>query len=371
MEFFSINPQILPLNRPLNFDIYVNASNAKKTNFVKVFPGDEVLNTAFKEKLSKYPAIYVPESQRNAYLKTITNNEVIDDIKKSEVIKDTALHYLNEIYTNPSDEHSIIETISKCDQTVESMMTVIEDKSIASVKELIANLSFHDFYTYDHSINVSMYCIAIYKGIFPNANQKELLHVGMGGLLHDIGKLTIPTSIINKPGQLSDEEFSKIKTHPDRGYQMMGKIMEKLPAHIDWTRVLNVIVQHHENFDGRGYPYGKKGDEIDVMAKVCTIADIFDALTTKRSYNEVLSQDKAIEILATLDGKKLDPQLFSLFLQHMKTYVPEGKRNKVLHEKFDPSVPFKMIPYTEVEKEAPPEEDYGKIFTDEDKQKSA
>jgi HD-GYP domain-containing protein (c-di-GMP phosphodiesterase class II) len=366
MEFFSINVEFLPLDLVLNFDLYVNASKGQKAKFVKVFPKDDVLNQYFKEKLKKYPGIYVPEHQRNAYLKLISKDPSIDDVHKTEIIKDSAVKYLSEIYHNPNDEKMIVETISKCDETVDSLISVIEDKSIDSLKDLIADLSFHDFYTYDHSINVSMYCIAIYKGIFPNCDKSELTNVGMGGLLHDVGKLSIPTSIINKPDQLSDDEFFRIKTHPEKGFQLMKKISSELPGHINWSQVTNMVIQHHENFDGRGYPYGKKGDEIDVMSKVCTIADIFDALTTKRSYNEVISQDKAIEILASLEGKKLCPEIFGMFLKHMKAYVPEGRRNKVLDEKFDPSVPFKLIPFTEVKQEKE-EEDYGKIITDENK----
>ncbi len=120
-------------------------------------------------------------------------------------------------------------------------------------------------------------------------------------------------------------------------------ILKDLPPQVDWQMVIKIVNQHHENFDGTGYPNKISGDEIHHMAKICTFADILDALTTKRAYNEVVSVEKAIEIIAGLEGKKIDPEMFKKFLDFMNVGKKYFKKEFKLNEKFDPSVPFKTL----------------------------
>ena len=111
-----------------------------------------------------------------------------------------------------------------------------------------------------------------------------------GGILHDIGKIAIPDAILNKPGRLTPEEFTTIRTHPDRG----GKICKPLNS---MKTALKIIRYHHEKLDGSGYPDGLKGDQVPVVARVMAIVDVYDALTTNRSYRAALAPEVAFSIM--------------------------------------------------------------------------
>ncbi|MCB9090961.1 MAG: HD domain-containing protein [Halobacteriovoraceae bacterium] len=362
--YFSINIDYLPLNDVLGIDLYINSSSKEaKTHFIKIFPANDSLNLEFKEHLkNKYFRVYVNEKQRNNYLKLITRSTFITDVQKTNVVKDTAIHYLDSIFNSNGDKDVIIGSIHDCRETVDNMVDVIHDKNVEEIQSLIAELSFHDFYTFDHSINVCMYSIGILKGIDPNITRDDLINIGVGALLHDIGKIKVPTSVINKPSHLSDEEFEKIKKHPIDGYDILKELKPSLGEGIDWESVLAVVCDHHENYDGSGYPHGKKNKDIHYFPKVCMLADILDAITTKRSYNEVLPIEKALEIMGGMVGKKIDPELFAKFLGYMKIYIPEGKTTHKLNEKFDPSVPFEVVELEEVKKDKE-KGDFGKIIT--------
>jgi HD-GYP domain-containing protein (c-di-GMP phosphodiesterase class II) len=296
------------------------------------------------------------------YLKSLVKSQV-DDIQKATVIKDTALEYLHNIFGK--DKEFSTELLSKniegCREVVESMVDVLDQHNIDSLRNLIGNLSFHDFYTYDHSINVSMYCIQIYKAINPKATRRELIHAGLGGLLHDLGKIKIPTHILNNPGGLSDEDYQTIKQHPDFGLELLlGGHCEVNPE-IDVKIVARVVHEHHENYDGTGYPKKLKGkDEIHLLARVCTIADFFDAITTKRSYNEVLNIPDAMNTMRRFRGIKLDPTIFDIFDQHVRYVRADSTKELRLSDSFDPTLPYAKLPLEEIKK-FEKEMDFGKI----------
>jgi HD-GYP domain-containing protein (c-di-GMP phosphodiesterase class II) len=241
------------------------------------------------------------------------------------------------------------------------MVDVLDHHNIDSLRGLIGNLSFHDFYTYDHSINVSMYCITIYKAVNPKATKKELIHAGLGGLLHDLGKIKIPTHILNNPGGLSDDDYQEIKKHPDFGLELLLGGHCEVDKDIDLKIVARVVHEHHENFDGTGYPAKLKGKEdIHLLARVCTIADFFDAITTKRSYNEVLSITDAMNTMRKFRATKLDPDIFDIFDNHVRYVRADFARDLRLSDKFDPTLPYATLPLEEV-KHSEKEVDFGKI----------
>lgn len=358
--FFSINLKFIEKKDALGIDLYVNASSLKsKEKFVKIFPRDEELSNSFKEQLlKKYIQLYALESDRSKYLSLITNSNNLNDNQKFSVLKESALGHLKTILDNPSNTKSALNS-SK--ESVEHLITLIEDKTVSEIKNLIANLSFHDFYTYDHSINVCMYSISFYKGMGFATDNGELINLGIGALLHDIGKIKVSNSIINKPSKLSEDEFNDIKKHPIEGMKIIESLIPELRIDLNWNEILNIVGEHHENFDGKGYPYQKTNEQIHLFSKICMLADIFDALTTQRSYNKVLSNQEALEIMSNMVGKKIDPDLFKKFLEFMKTYIPKGKQNKEIDGIFDPSVPYKEFEISEI-KEKKTQESFGKVL---------
>jgi putative nucleotidyltransferase with HDIG domain len=351
-SYFSISFGLVLLDKELPYDLYINSStHASREKFVKIFKKENILNSedlhTFKDK---YYQLYVREDERELYLKSLGVVEGAADVEKAAVIKDSAIQYLESLFDEGHEFSNEVldEAIQGCRDSVESMVDVIQDYSILEVQNLIADLSFHDFYTYDHSINVAMYSISILKALKPDAGRFELLMAGMGGLLHDLGKVKIDTRIINNPGKLSEDDFQVIKKHPEYGMELLN---EHQCSHdeINFDLIKRVIGEHHENFNGTGYPNRLKGKEISVLARITAIADFYDAITTKRSYHEVLPTADAIEVMARSVGRKIDPKIFEIFRKNVNV-VLEGKSHIELPDDFDPCQPKNILP---LQKSAP------------------
>lgn len=364
-SYFSVRYDLVLVGMPIAYDLFVNSSSIKeKEKFVRIFPLGGVLNKEdLEEYHRKYIQLYVPEDQRRIYLRSLVKTEA-DDVKKTTVIKTAALEYLHNIFDKGKDQFSteyLSESIEGCKEVVGAMVDVLDHHNIDSLRNLIGNLSFHDFYTYDHSINVSMYCITIYKALNPKATRRELIHAGLGGLLHDLGKVKIPTHILNNPGGLTDEDYQMIKKHPDFGLDLLLNGHCEMDGEIDLKIIARVVHEHHENYDGTGYPMKLKGkDQIHLLARVCTIADFFDAITTKRSYSEVLTIPEAMNTMRKFRGIKLDPVIFDVFDAHVQYVKADATRDLKLSDAFDPTLPYAVLPIEEI-KRFQKEMDFGKI----------
>jgi HD-GYP domain-containing protein (c-di-GMP phosphodiesterase class II) len=363
-SYFSVRYDLVKVDAPLDYDLYINSSVVKeKEKFVRIFPAGGILKKEDLEEFHrKYFQLYVSEDQRRTYLKSLVNSDATD-VKKTTVIKEAALEYLNNIFDKDKEFSTdlLSKSIEGCREVVESMVDVLDHHNIDSLRNLIANLSFHDFYTYDHSINVSMYCITIYRAVNPKASRRELIHAGLGGLLHDLGKVKIPTHILNNPSGLSHQEYEVIKQHPTYGLDLLINGHCQVSDEVDLKIIARVVHEHHENFDGTGYPKKLKGkDEIHLLARVCTIADFFDAITTKRSYNEVLSIPEAMNTMRKFRGIKLDPDIFDIFDHHVRYIRAEYTRDLKLLDTFDPPLPYAKLPLEEIQK-FEKEMDFGKI----------
>jgi HD-GYP domain-containing protein (c-di-GMP phosphodiesterase class II) len=155
-----------------------------------------------------------------------------------------------------------------------------------------------DPYTRGHSDRVTRYSLLIAKEMGLPPAFMETLQIS--AQLHDVGKIGIEDHILKKPGSLTEEEFEVMKTHTTKG----ANILRPVPQ---LAEMLPGIELHHEALDGRGYPYGLKGDQIPLMPRVIAVADTFDALTTNRPYQQAHTPDQALQIIRSLAGKRLDP----------------------------------------------------------------
>ena len=157
------------------------------------------------------------------------------------------------------------------------------------ILESLVDLRVYDEYTYAHSANVMS--LALLMGVTLGFNYEKLRVLGVGAMLHDIGKTMIPDFILNKPGRLTPAEFDVIKTHPERGLKMI--------AHHRWASpdIQAVILHHHERWDGRGYPHGLKGKDIPEMARIVSVVDVYDALVSRRVYKEPMPPDQAYQLI--------------------------------------------------------------------------
>ena len=156
-----------------------------------------------------------------------------------------------------------------------------------------------DPYTRGHSDRVTRYSLIIAKEMnLPPAFMETLQ---MSAQLHDVGKIGIEDHILKKPGSLTEEEFEVMKTHTTKGANILRPVTQL-------AEMLPGIELHHEALDGRGYPYGLKGEQIPLLARVIAVADTFDALTTNRPYQQAHTPEQALEIIKSIAGKRLDPQ---------------------------------------------------------------
>lgn len=141
---------------------------------------------------------------------------------------------------------------------------------------ILLGLLSHDYYTFTHMTNVGVYCLALAKMMGITA-QAELASIAKGALLHDIGKRHIPAEILNKNSKLTEAEFRQVKLHPQIGFRELCR------SDLTWPQLM-MVYQHHERLDGKGYPVGIGGDEMHFLGRVCTLADVYDALTSYRPY---------------------------------------------------------------------------------------
>ncbi len=178
----------------------------------------------------------------------------------------------------------------------------------------LTDIRLHDPYTFAHSVNVAVLSAIIGKGVFlPEDTMRVLV---MGGLLHDLGKITVPADILNKPGRLTNEEFDKIKLHPMEGCNRIREFKWVLPK----ASILAAIAaQHHEHMDGSGYPQGLSGGQIHKLAKIVAIADVYDALTSERPYKKAYTPSVAYSIMHTTKGH-LDDELMESFFDNVAIY---------------------------------------------------
>ncbi|HHX95411.1 MAG TPA: HD-GYP domain-containing protein [Clostridia bacterium] len=178
----------------------------------------------------------------------------------------------------------------------------------------LARLNDADSYSVSHCVNVCIYSLFIGSNLNLRNEQMQLL--GLGALLHDIGKLYMPESLLRKGGKLSDREFSIIKDHPLIGYR-------SLEGTDTPEEVGDIVRDHHEKCDGSGYPYGIGGEKISFLTKIVSVADIYDAVTSDRAYRPRMLPHEGMEILlANCSAGKIDPQVVKLFTRKVVTYPP-------------------------------------------------
>ncbi len=190
---------------------------------------------------------------------------------------------------------------------------IVDD--LLSNKNIMINLTdlrSLDEYIFAHSVNVAVISIVIGKTL--GYNQLQLRDLGIGAILHDIGKTEIPLEILNKPERLEEDEIKIMKKHTELGYEIL-----KRHGNIS-TLSRGISLMHHERIDGTGYPYGKKGDEIHEFAKIVAIADTYDAMTSNCEYKKKVSPDKAIEYLVSTGDYNFDYNIVKLFLNHVAIY---------------------------------------------------
>jgi putative nucleotidyltransferase with HDIG domain len=177
---------------------------------------------------------------------------------------------------------------------------------IDTVAALAEAIDAKDPYTRHHSKCVTQWAVLFGRWLNLQPQQIDNLHVG--GLMHDLGKIAVPDDVLRKPQALTPEEFELIKLHPVKGAEILSRV--SLP----WD-VIPIVLHHHERWDGKGYPYGLRGEEIPLLARLVAIVDAFDAMISDRAYRSALPIDEALKRVISEAGKQFDPTLATSFVQ--------------------------------------------------------
>lgn len=221
--------------------------------------------------------------------------------ERVKLLNQVVSHTLRDSLTCEDPAASVLAT--------QDMATHLADLALRSDLAIrdVAKVARHDFCTFTHSANVACYSTMLARALGVT-DEQELQAIATAGMLHDLGKLEIPTAILTKPGRLTAEEFSQIKLHPTRGLQMLRSEFT-LPQ-------LLLVYQHHEKMDGTGYPVGCGGDEIHWWARICAVADVYEALTGKRPYRRPNTPSEALTIMERGAGTHFDSEVFQCWQSH-------------------------------------------------------
>ncbi|HNX23458.1 MAG TPA: HD-GYP domain-containing protein [Spirochaetota bacterium] len=224
-------------------------------------------------------------------------------------IHSNACYLIEQVYSAIRKDHSI--ELSAVQKVVNDIIGMLKENSNVF---LFLN-GFDDVernYLVTHSVNVTFYSLIIGQAM--NYNDKQLLELGTGTILIDAGMTKVPVYIVHKQSNLTDSEYQMIKAHPVHGY----KSLRSYPDVND--RMANISLQHHEQFDGKGYPRGLKGKEIDEYARIASIADSYESQISNRSYREKVGAYHAMKNLLASGVNKFDPEILKIFLSRMSVY---------------------------------------------------
>lgn len=261
----------------------------------------------------------------SGYIKTLLKTRIPYVYIDNDLLKDLVIEDTISIETRTAAIQQVKQILL---QTKESGKLVIEPSALYSTvkgftDELLDNRSLmlnlidlrsQDDYTFAHSVNVCI--LSLMTGITLGYRPEQLAILGVGALLHDLGKVKIPDAILNKPTNLTSEEFAIMKQHPTIGYQLISASKELSENHA------LIALQHHEAYDGSGYPLGISGSEFHEFAQIVAIADKFDALTANRIYRKAYPSHEAYEMCAGSGNYLFSDHIVKAFLTNIAAYPP-------------------------------------------------
>ncbi len=297
-EYIAISKDALVENTRIEFDVFLKNELSGRTRYILFCRGNQQFSAERKgELLSRNThRLYISTKDTTKYLKYQEKNlkQIVEDSGKSSLQKSGALYQVasnmaQDVLDNPDSNENIERATAWVGNTISH---IVQNKNTFSSLFEVAS---HDYRTTTHSINVSV--IGLLFGKYLSLAPNELECLGTGLLLHDIGKSKLSQDLLNKQADLTNEEFMEIKKHPKSGLD----ILEQMDS-IDGLS-LKVVIQHHENNDGTGYPYGIGGSDIHLFGHIARIVDAYDAMTSKRPYAD------AMRPFATLAEIKKENQL--------------------------------------------------------------
>ncbi|MGE4130362.1 MAG: HD-GYP domain-containing protein [Bdellovibrionales bacterium] len=300
-QYMKIRLNSLPPHRKIPFDLFVMIGS-RVIHYLRA--GDQLSALKIDHFEKKAPeSFYILAAERANYQSFVREGLVSDDLdtkQKALILRESTMVLVEELFERPDIENALRDSR----QVIEDFVAFMDADAAAMVN--LIGLSSHDFYTYNHSLDVSIYSLGLGQIVgFRGADLKEL---GLGGLFHDIGKRFIPLDIICKAGPLTDEEWVMMQKHPQFGLKILSE-------HRSTENVIACAFEHHESLLGNGYPQALSAEEIHPMARVVSVADTYDALTTKRSYNDPMLPTDAIDLMAGKLKGRFDPEVMRALVE--------------------------------------------------------
>lgn len=291
-KFLPIYLEALRLDTIVDFDLYIKMGYELILYRSANLPFTEKTRSSLLDNLVK--KLYVPAESQERYQKYIEANidQIVRDREipekaKAGIVYDSTKMLVKDVLTSPN----LGENVRRSKNMVEASVAYIVSSQEA-FHNLMRVMSF-DYYTYTHSVNVCTFAVAFARHI-GYSDEEYLNHLGVGALLHDIGKTRIPDRILNKRARLNPREMDLIRKHPQWGFDIL---QESDLVHPD---CYYPIIQHHEREDGSGYPQALAGDDIHIFGKIVGIADTFDAMTTERVYQSAVDTFPALKTMFAL-----------------------------------------------------------------------
>ncbi|MBA1334214.1 MAG: Metal-dependent phosphohydrolase [Firmicutes bacterium] len=255
---------------------------------------------------------YIDKLKNLGIYQVYIDDEISSDLHVDDVISEETRFHARVQVKKLMEDISSSGAIDLC--PIGDTVNTIIDELIYN-KNIMVNLDdvrSVDDYTFSHSVNVCV--LSIITGINLGYNQTRIKEMGMGALLHDIGKTKVSNEIIKKPGFLHPVEMEEMKKHAEYGHEILKSFPE-----IGYTSRF-VVLAHHERCDGSGYPLGLKGEETHEFVKVVAVADVFDALTSDRIYRRRVERQEAVEYLTSMSGKLFDCDIVKAFIRSVPVY---------------------------------------------------
>ena len=275
----------------------------------------EVINTEVISTLRKNAVSYVfveEETTQSAPAPFEDEGEsYYERIQTSEDFKEFRMKFVGGMTATQAEFNGILQgNLNKdiADSTMEVLHGMDMPEGSTPIFDLMSNMRKYDDAIYAHSVNVALLAMVLARWL--DFSEEDVALAGQCGLLHDIGKTQIPPEVLNKPGKLTPEEFAMIKTHPMSGHAI-------LEGHGLDEHIMRAVMEHHEKSDGSGYPMGLRGEDIDPFARLITVVDVYDAITSARKHRGNVCPFKVIEIFEDEGIQKYDTKYYRTFLEHI------------------------------------------------------
>lgn len=308
-NYFPVSPDTLNPDVLTDFRVYLQRGR----HYVFFTKERQHFSEALKKRLldNGIQTVYDPYHQQALYetyvfenLEWILNDATISMDVKSQVFLDTTNKQISSIFENklPALDEGTLENVEHL--VASSLSFLATPGALKNIGQFIS----HDYETFSHCVHVFIYTTMLMQSLAQDWEEESFIQVGVGALLHDIGKIHIPGSILNKPGKLNSQEWEKVKTHPVQGMRMSTNVALS-------QMTLNCIMFHHEKFDGSGYPTGMKEKEIPLPVRMLTCCDVYDAITSKRSYAQANTPFTALKIMNNEMKGAFDLDVFKEFIE--------------------------------------------------------